>query len=118
MILFYDLYASMINNISARLAVDFETKRLFYYVIMMTKTTAVASIPVLIAGGALVGDFESENATIIGAKVVQAGYIVFAAILAIIIVLETYLWRSKSMLTARSMVVSQINIYRETLKLY
>jgi hypothetical protein len=97
----------VINNISGRLAMDFEWKRLLYHLIMMTKTAAVASIPILIAGGALVGNFESES-TATGAKLVQAGYIVFAAILAIIMALQTYLWKSKSMLRARSMVVSHI----------
>jgi hypothetical protein len=99
----------VINNISARLAVDFETKRLLYHLIIMTKTAAVALIPVMIAGGALVGNFKSESCTATGAKLVQAGYIVFAVILAIILAFQTYLWRSKSMLTARSMVVSQID---------
>jgi hypothetical protein len=75
---------------------------------MMTKTSAVASIPILIVGGALVGNFESESGSATGAKLTQAGYIVFAAILAIIITFQTYLWRPKSMLTARSMVVSHI----------
>jgi hypothetical protein len=98
----------VINNISPRLAVDFETKRMLYYLIMMTKTAAVASIPILIAGGALVGNFESETCTATGAKLIQAGYIVFASILAIITTFQTYLWRSKSILTARSMVVSHI----------
>jgi hypothetical protein len=98
----------VINNISGRLAMDFESKRLLYYLIMMTKTAAVASIPILIAGGALVGNFESQSVTATGAKFVQAGYIVFAAILAMVIALQTYLWKSKSMLTARSMVVSHI----------
>jgi hypothetical protein len=51
----------VINNISGRLAMDFEWKRLLYHLIMMTKTAAVASIPILIAGGALVGNFESES---------------------------------------------------------
>jgi hypothetical protein len=66
---------------------------------MCYKVTIVAGIPFLIVGGALVGNYESESGMATGAKLVQAGYIIFAAILAFIIASQAYVWRSKSKLT-------------------
>jgi hypothetical protein len=59
--------------------------------VILTRILFLIGVVLLIAGGCFVGNYKSANQVSLGDKLVKAGYIVVAAILAILIAFQAYL---------------------------
>jgi tellurite resistance protein TehA-like permease len=60
----------------------------------------------LVIGSALDGNYTDSSSVSIGQKLVQAGYLVFASILGILIIFHIYLWQRTARLTETDIIVS------------
>ena len=87
------------------LAEDFEDKRIFHIITYAIRTLFFVGIVLIIAGGSLGGKYKDPSDVSIGLKLVKAGYILLAVILAILIAFQSYLWGHKRGLSGTSLTI-------------
>ena len=74
--------------------------------IILLRFLFLAAIACLSVGGGFAGNYKSSSLSGTGQKIIKAGYLDFAAIVAIIMGFQVYLWSRKSQLTETSVTVS------------
>jgi hypothetical protein len=89
-----------------RLASNFQERHLTHRLIIFLRFLFLAAIVCLCVGGGLSGNYESSSSSATGQKIIKAGYIDFAVIIALIVGFQAYLWSRMSQLTKTSIIVS------------
>jgi hypothetical protein len=90
------------------LAIDLEGNKILRWVVTVVRALFSAGVGLLVAGGVYLGNYKSSHSVVLGEKLVKAGYLVVATILAILIAFQIYLWTHKNGLSDISRTVGKL----------